>query len=259
MAYFAGLDIGSAQSKAVIMQDRILISYSTRLTEGNFSGSAESVLNAALLKAGVSFDDIDRIGALGLGAGFISYPYVKISDISCQSRGTHFLFPSVRTVIEIGNQASKIIKVTEAGKVADCLVSDRCAAGSSRVLQIIAKVLKVNLDEMGSLSLEATNPVKFTTGCAVFLETEAISRVAEGASKQDIIAGLHQTLSSRIVAMAQRMRLEEDFVVTGGGAKDAGLVKLMQKHIGRRLMVPEEPLITGAIGAALIAAEKGDG
>ena len=256
MPYIAGLDIGSAQSKAVIMQDRTLLAYSTRPTEGNFTQSAEDVFKTALEKANLSYTDIDLIGALGLGAAFISYPFTKISDISCQSRGTHFLFPTVRTLIEVGNQASKFIKVTAVGKVSDCLVSDRCAAGSSRVLQIIAKVLKIDLEDMGALSLNSTHPVKFTTGCAVFLETEAISRVAEGMSKENIVAGLHHTLAARISAMAQRMRLEGDYVITGGGAKDGGLVKLMETKMGQRLLVPEEPLITGAIGAALIAFER---
>lgn len=256
MPYMAGLDIGSAQSKAVIMQNSTLLSYSTMPTGGNFSKAADSVLETALEKANMSYSDIDLIGAFGLGASFISYPYIKISDISCQSRGTHFLLPTIRTLIEVGNQASKIIKVTEGGTVADCLVSDRCAAGSGRVLQIIAKVLKIDLKDMGSLSLNSTRPVKFTTGCAVFLETEAICRVAEGMSKENIVAGLHQTLAARISAMAQRMRLEKDYAITGGGAKDSGLLRLMEEKMGQHLLVPDEPLITGAIGAALIAAER---
>ncbi|MFC1856992.1 acyl-CoA dehydratase activase [Thermodesulfobacteriota bacterium] len=256
MRYIAGLDIGSAISKAVIMEDDKLLSFSTATTEGNFSSAADSVLEDALAKAKLSLADIHTIGALGLGATFITHPFEKVSDISCQSRGTHYFFPSVRTLIEVGNQASKIIKVTPKGKVADCLVSDRCAAGSSRILQIIAKVLKVNLEDMGQLSLDSTAPVKFTTGCAVFLETEAVSRVAEGSSKENIIAGLHNALASRISAMAQRLRLEADFAITGGGAKDSGLVKIMEDRLGHSLLVPENPLITGVIGAALIAAEK---
>jgi predicted CoA-substrate-specific enzyme activase len=140
--------------------------------------------------------------------------------------------------------------------VADCLVSDKCAAGSGRILQIIAKVLGITIEEMGKLSLQATQPAKFTTGCAVFLETEAISRVAEGTAKEDIIAGLHHTLAARIGAMAQRMRVEDDCAFTGGGAVDIGLVKIMEKRIGKKITTPEDPLITAAIGAALIAAEK---
>jgi predicted CoA-substrate-specific enzyme activase len=256
MSYIAGLDIGSALSKAVIMHNRTLLSSSIKPSEGNFSDAISSVLKAVLEKAKLTFPDIDLIGACGLGASFISHPYTKITEISCQSRGTNYLLPTVRTLIEIGNQASRIIKVTAEGKVADSLVSDKCAAGSGRILQIVAKVLKVDLKNMGQLSLESTHPVKFTTGCAVFLETEAISRVAEGASKENIIAGLHQALASRIAAMSHRMRIEEDCAITGGGACDSGLVKIMEEKLGKNVMVPDNPLITAAIGAALIVAEK---
>jgi len=252
----AGLDIGSAQSKAVIMEEGSRLSFSTRPTEGDFARAANGVLKEALERANLSGSRVKLVGACGLGASFISYPGRKTSEISCQSRGTHYLFPTARTLIEVGNQTSKIIKITGEGKVADCLVSDRCAAGSSRVLQVIAKVLNVNLADMGPLSLKSISPVRFTTGCAVFLETEAISRVAEGNSKEDIIAGLHKTLAAKILAMAQRLGLEEDCVITGGGARDTGLVKTMEKQAEMRLIVPDEPLITAAIGAALIAAER---
>ena len=256
MSYIAGLDIGSALSKAVIMQNRTLLSSSIKPSEGNFTDAINSVLKEALKKAKLIISDIDLIGACGLGASFISHPYTKITEISCQSRGTNYLLPTVRTLIEIGNQASRIIKVTAEGKVADSLVSDKCAAGSGRILQIVAKVLKVDLKNMGQLSLESTQPVKFTTGCAVFLETEAISRVAEGASKENIIAGLHQALASRIAAMSHRMRIQEDCAITGGGACDSGLVKIMEEKLGKNVLVPDNPLITAAIGAALIVAEK---
>jgi len=256
MAYIAGLDIGSALSKAVIMQNGTLIASNIRPTEGNFSLSAEHVLADALQKAQLSQTDIDRIGACGLGVTFIAHPFTKITEISCQSRGTHYLLPTVRTLIEVGNQSSRVIKVTPKGKVADCLVSDKCAAGSGRILQIIARVLGVSIEDLGPLSTKSTHPAKFTTGCAVFLETEAISRVAEGTPKEDIIAGLHRTLAARIAAMAHRMHVEEDCAITGGGAVDIGLVKTMEAEIGKNILIPQEPLITAAIGAALIVAEK---
>jgi predicted CoA-substrate-specific enzyme activase len=162
----------------------------------------------------------------------------------------------VRTLVDVGNQSSRVIKVTESGRVADFLFSDKCAAGSGRILQIISRVLGVKIEELGELSVKSHNPVKFTTGCAVFLETEAISRIAEGNPQEDIAAGLHKTLASKICAMIHRMRLEEDCAVTGGGAKDKGFVTAMEKMLGKKVLVPDEPLITGAIGAALIAKER---
>jgi len=256
MSHIAGLDIGSALSKAVILSNGTLLSSAVRPTEGNFALAAEGVLSEALEKAKLSLSDLACIGACGMGATFIDHPFTKITEISCQSRGTHFLLPTVRTIIEIGNQTSRAIKVTSQGKVADCQAGNKCAAGSGRVLQIIARVLRINLTEMGQLSLQSSKPAKFTTGCAVFLETEAISRVAEGMSKADIVAGLHRALAIRTAAMALKMNVEEDCAMTGGGAVDIGLVKTMEKEIGKSIVVPEDPLITGAIGAALIASER---
>lgn len=255
-ACIAGLDIGSALVKSVVMEGGELLAFSVTPTGGHFSRSADKVLNESLEKAQRSLADVAVIGAGGFGVPFISHAVTSVSEISCQSRGTHYLLPTVRTVIEVGNQTSRIIKVSETGKVADSLASDKCAAGSGRVLQVIARVLKISQQDMGALSLTSIRPAKFTTGCAVFLETEAISRVAEGTPEADIIAGLHQALGSRISALAQRMRIETDMAITGGGAKDQGLVKTMEKMLGTALLLPEEPLITGAIGAALIAAER---
>ncbi len=255
-ACIAGLDVGSALVKAVILQDGELLSFSITPAGGHFGRAADKVLQEALEKAQRSMSDVTVMGAGGLGVSFVSHPFTKITEISCQSRGAHHLLPTVRTLIEVGNQTSRVIKVTSKGKVADAVASDKCAAGSGRVLQIIAKVLKVNQQDMGTLSLKSGHPAKFTTGCAVFLETEAISRVAEGTPEEDIIAGLHRALGSRIAGMAQRMRIEKDMAVTGGGAKDMGLVKTLEKILKVDLLVPDEPLITGAIGAALIAAER---
>ena len=255
-----GLDIGSAFSKAVIMgADGSLLSYSVMPNHGNFSEAADLVLMDALEKAGVSVADLTLIGACGYGVHFISRPCTKITEISCHSRGVNYLMPSVRTLIEVGNQSARVMKTSPKGKVADSLVSDKCAVGSGRILHIIAKVLKVQLEQLGELSQSATQPAKFTTNCAVFLETEAISRVAEGTPKQDIIAGLHKTIAAKIGAMIQRMKIEADCVMTGGAALDSGLVAMMEKEIGQKVHVPKEPMISGAIGAALIVLEKRGG
>ena len=259
MGWIAGLDIGSSSSKAVLMQDSTLVAHSIQTTEGNFSNAASEVLHAVLDAANLRSNELDLIGASGLGASFIPYPSVKISDIACHSRGAYFYQPSIRTLIEIGNQVSRVIKVTPHGKVAGCTTGDKCAAGSGRILQIVAKVLQVKLQDLGTISIASKKPAKFTTGCAVFLETEAVSRVAEGIPKEDIIAGLHQTLATKIAVMAHKMKVEEDCAIIGGGALDIGLVKVVEQKIQHRLFIPEEPLLSGAVGAALIAAERSAG
>lgn len=256
MGFIAGLDIGSAFSKAVVLEDGVLVSHGVRATEGDFAQVAGSLLDDVLKSAGLRPEDLDLIGASGLGASFVPYPHRKIADISCHSRGAHFFVPTVRTLVEIGNQVSRVIKVSPKGTVADSSTGDKCAAGSGRILQIVAKVLKIDLKDMGKISAEAVRPAKFTTGCAVFLETETISRVAEGTPKADIIAGLHQTLATRISVMAHRLKVETDCVFVGGGALDEGLVRVVEKEIRQPLFVPRDPLVSGAVGAALIAAER---
>ena len=254
--YIAGLDIGSAFSKAAILCNGALLAYDVRPTSGNFTKAADLVLGKALSKAGLSIDDMRHIGTCGLGVPFISPTYKKITDLSCHSRGTHHEIQTVRTLIEVGNQSARVLKITPKGRVADCIVSDKCATGSGRVLQIIAKVLNVDVEQMGELSLKSTQHAKFTTNCAVFLETEAISRIAEGTPKEDIVAGLHHAISIKIGTMVQRLKIETDCVMTGGVSLDNGLKAMLEKQIGQEIRVPEHPMITGAIGAALIAAEK---
>lgn len=251
----AGLDIGASLSKAVIMRDKEILSYSIKPISGNFSNAASYVFEEALEKCGLSYEDIQIIGATGLGASFIKHPFVKNTEVACQSRGTHYLLPSARIVIEVGDQASRVIKVTEQGKVADCVVNDRCATGSGRILQIISKVLQVNVADMGKLSLKSTNPVFFSTGCSVFAETEAISRIAEGAKVEDIVSGLHYAIAIKIHSMIEKIKMDGDCAITGGGGKDAGLIRMIEKTINKKLLLPDEPLITGAVGAALKATD----
>jgi predicted CoA-substrate-specific enzyme activase len=259
MGYLAGLDIGSAFSKAVILKNGSLLAYDIRPTSGNFSAAADLVLDEVVRKAKLSRADLNLIGACGLGVPFVSQDFKKVAELSCHSRGANFLVPTVRTLIEVGNQSARVMKTTPRGKVADSLVSDKCASGSGRILQIISRVLRVDLDQLGPLSAKATRPAKFTTNCAVFLETEAISRIAEGTPKEDIIAGLHRTLAVKIAAMVNRLKAERDCVMTGGAALDSGLVAMMEDEIGQKIEVPEQPMITGAIGAALIAQERAGG
>jgi (R)-2-hydroxyacyl-CoA dehydratese activating ATPase len=252
----AGVDVGSIMAKAVIMEDERIIAYDIMPIGGNFADTANRVLDVALAKAGVPYDRLDMVGATGLGASFLRGEHIDSTDVTCQSRGMHYLFPSVRIVIEIGDQSSRVIKLTEKGKVADCVVNDRCAAGSGRILQIIAKVLHTDINDLGGLSTKSSEPVRFSTACSVFLETEIISRIAEGTPKGDIIAGLHQAMANKILAMARKVKMEGACGVTGGGAKDVGLVKILRETMGVELLVPDEPFITAAIGVALIATEK---
>jgi len=256
MAHVAGVDIGSAFSKAVIFDGSKVVSYNIAPSVGNYRDTAEKVVAGALAKAGLSPGDIDYTVATGYGASSVASHNQVASDIYCQGKGASLLFPSVRTVIDVGGRFSKVSKVDGKGRTRRFLQSEKCAAGSGRFLQVIARVLQVDLEEIGELSLKSQRRVDFNTGCAVFAETEAVSRVAEGTAKEDILAGLHRALAAKIQTLVERIGVEPDCALIGGGARDIGLVKSIEEVMGLKLLVPEEPQIVAALGAALIAEEK---
>jgi predicted CoA-substrate-specific enzyme activase len=256
MVYVAGIDIGSAFSKAVVMAKNMIVSYHVLPSGGNYKLTADEVAGEALTRAKLSFTDIAYTVATGYGGASVSFSNEVVTDISCNGRGVSYLFPSARTVIDIGGQFTKVFKLDERGKPTAFLLSEKCAAGSGRFLQIIAKVLQIDLEDIGGLSLRSQRKVDFNTGCAVFAESEAISRIADGVLKEDILAGLHRTLAAKIQTMVERVRIEPECAVIGGGAKDIGLVRSIEESLGCSLLVPEEPQIVAALGAALIAEGK---
>jgi (R)-2-hydroxyacyl-CoA dehydratese activating ATPase len=256
MIYVAGVDIGSAFSKAVIMAKSEIISYHVIPSGGNYKRAAEEVAGKALTNAKLSLNDIDYTVATGYGAANVSFAQGEASDISCLARGVYYLFPTARTAIDIGGQFTRVCRVDNRGKATAFLLSEKCAAGSGRFLQVIAKVLQIDLKDIGELSLKSRNRVDFNTGCAVFAESEAVSRIAEGAAKEDILAGLHRTLAAKVRTMVERLGIEPDCALVGGGAKDIGLVQSIEEGLALSLLVPEEPQIVAALGAALIAGEK---
>jgi predicted CoA-substrate-specific enzyme activase len=253
MPYFVGVDIGSAFSKAAVLAGSELISYHIIPSGGNYKLAADEVVTEALTKAGLSFRDIACTVATGYGGSNVSFANRLITDISCQGRGIFHLFPSVRTLVDIGGQFSRVIKLDNEGRAIAFLLSEKCAGGSGRFLQIIAHVLQIDLKEIGPLSLKSKKKINFNTGCAVFAETEAISRIAEGAATEDILAGVHRALAAKIQNLVERLGIEQDVALAGGGAKDIGLVRSIEETLGINTLVPEEPQIIVALGAALIA------
>ena len=256
MDYFLGVDIGSGFSKAIVLADGTAIAHALVPSAGNYRQAAEKVMADALWKANLSSDRVSYTVATGYGASCLSCSNEVLTDISCQAKGISHLFPSVRTVIDIGAQFTKVIKLDDAGRVTGFILNEKCAGGSGRFLQIIARVLQIDLDEIGELSLKSQNPVDFNTGCAVFAESEAVSRIAEGVPKEDILSGVHKAMASKIINLVERIGPEKDCALTGGGAKDFGLVKTLEKSLGMGLSVPEKPQISAALGAAMVAKEN---
>lgn len=248
--YFAGVDIGSTMTKVVIMAEDIVASV-IGPTGAEHRKLANKVMEEVLAKAKLPFDEITYIVATGYGRINVPFADKQITEITCHARGIRNFLPTARTVIDIGGQDSKGIKLSD-GRVVKFVMNDKCAAGTGRFLEVISEVLGVKLDDIGNLSLTAKNDVLISNTCTVFAEQEVVGRLAEGVPVEDLLAGLHKAISTRIYGMVNRLKIEKDVVVTGGGAKNIGLVKALEVKLGFPLLLPPEPLLTGAVGAALL-------
>jgi (R)-2-hydroxyacyl-CoA dehydratese activating ATPase len=251
-----GIDIGSAFSKGLIMCDRKIAGAYITPSGGNYRLTASKVKEQLFSKCGLSENDISHIIATGYGSKNVDFADDSLTDISCHSRGVFYLFPAAKTIVDIGDLFSKAFRIDETGNPVNFLLSGKCAGGSARILQKIASVLQVEIDDIGELSLRSKKRIDFHTGCAVFAETEAISRVAEGTTTEDLLAGIHRALASQINSLADRIGIERDYALVGGGAKDIGLVKAVEEIVGFNVVVPREPQMTAALGAAVIGIER---
>ena len=251
-----GIDIGSGTSKGVITEEGKPEAYYLLPSGVNYRAVAQKLRQELLVKAGLSPEDITSTVVTGYGGRSVPFGSYQVADMRCCARGIISVFPPVRTVIDVQGMSSQVIRVSEEGQVTNFVVSERCAAGSGRFLDIIANVLRIELEDIGPLSLKSGNPVTFTTGCAVFGESEAISRVSEGASKEDILAGVHEALANKLSTLVDRVGLEKECAISGGGALNVGLVKSVEEKLGIQLLVPPHPQFITALGAAIIAKEN---
>jgi predicted CoA-substrate-specific enzyme activase len=255
--YYAGVDIGSVSIAAVLIAAGQIMATEIVVSGGNYKDAARKVLDSVLSRTGIDMDGLSGIVVTGVGAESAPFAGPLVSDISCQAAGCHCLFPSARTVVDIGGQFTKAVRITPQGRVADFLMSEKCATGSGRFLQVIARILQVPLEDIGSLSLKSTTPVEFSTNCAVFAESETVSRIAEGARAGDILAGVHRAMASKVAMLVKRVKMEPDIVLTGGGGEDAGLVQAINTALDIHVLVPDLPRFTAAFGAACLAEKKG--
>ena len=249
-------------TKVVIMNQAMLASV-IGPTGPEHRKLANRVMEEALVKAKLPFNDITYVVATGYGRINVPFADKQITEISCHARGVGYLLPEARTVIDIGGQDSKGIKLSN-GRAVDFVMNDKCAAGTGRFLEVTAEGLGVKLEDMGRLSLAAKSKVEISSTCTVFATQEVVAKLSEGVPLPDIIAGLHEAIATRIYSMVGRLKIEREVALTGGGAKNIGLVKALEAKLGYSVLVPPEPLLTGAIGAALLgkdiaqqAAEKG--
>lgn len=255
MAYFIGIDIGSEMSKGVITRGSELLAHQVITSGIDYRITAQKLREELLARLQLSPEDIAYIVATGQGSDFVPFSNGRVDDIRCCARGINNFSPLVRTVIDIGDQSSRIIQVSDKGQVTNFAVNERCATGSGQFLKIIANVVHVDLDDIGPLSLSAKNPVTLTTGCAVFGESEVISRLSEGISKEDILAGVHRSLAKKMSALIESVGLERECAISGGGGLDVGLIRSIEGELGIELLVPPYPQIITALGAAIMAKE----
>jgi predicted CoA-substrate-specific enzyme activase len=250
-----GIDIGATTGKIVILDDEKILAH-VIIPSGFDTGRTADMLYARGLEhAGISMNDIESVVATGYGRSMVPMVTKAVTEITCHARGAYHSDEDVRTVIDIGGQDSKGIALDEGGRVTDFVMNDRCAAGTGRFLEVMAKALEVNLEDLGALSFRSHEQVQISSTCTVFAESEVISYKNQGKKKEDIVAGLTGAIASRIAGMVNQISIKEEIMLTGGVAFNQGVVSALQKKIGKPIVVPENPQIIGALGAALIASE----
>ncbi len=253
--YFAGIDIGSTMTKVVIIDDEEnIVSSVISHTGAEHRRLANRVMEEALKKADISFDEIDYVIATGYGRINVPFADRQVTELSCHARGVSKFLPTVHLAIDIGGQDSKALKIRD-GKLIDFVMSDKCAAGTGRFLEVLAPTLGLKVEDLGEVSLKATKKIKISSTCTVFGQQEVISLLSEGEAIADIVAGLHDAIASRVSSMARKLKIEPDVVFTGGVAKNSGVARALGEKLGYDIFIPDEPLLSGALGAALLGKE----
>ncbi|HEX3011360.1 MAG TPA: acyl-CoA dehydratase activase [Syntrophomonadaceae bacterium] len=254
--YTMGIDIGSASSKVVILENGHSIAAETVVPVGTGTTGPTRALEEALKQSELKREDIVRTIATGYGRVTFRGADEQISEITCHARGVHFLVPTVRTIIDIGGQDAKAIKLSPQGVVSNFVMNEKCAAGTGRFLEVMARVLEVDVGDLAELGAKAHKISPISSTCTVFAESEVISQLAAGETAADVVAGIHQSVARRVAGLVGRLGIIPDVVMTGGVAKNFGVVEAMQKALKMSVMVAPKSQLTGALGAALIAFEE---
>jgi len=269
-----GLDIGSRSAKCVILEDDLLLTYGQIETGPETVKTAYAVVDAAVNRkselwgenrlrlpdvdtAHLTIEDMACIVATGYGRAVVPFAHANLTEISCHARGAHWFVPGVSTILDMGGQDCKAIRVNERGEVTNFVMNDKCAGGTGRFMEIIADVLKIPLFEIGELSLTSTRDIPFSRTCAVYAKSEAVRFMRQGVGKADILAGLHESISKRVMSLLRAVGIRDKFVLTGGIAKNIGVVTRIREKVGEiKIHMPPEPMIAGAVGAALFAGDR---
>jgi len=255
----AGIDIGAKFVKVVVMKDGKLAAKA--MTMGGFDqkASSEETFRKALEEAGATESDVKMVIATGAGKDEFRLKSEKVTEVTADARGASIVLPSARTIISVGAEEGRAIRMDAQGKVVDFAINEKCAAGAGAFTEAMARALEVKVEDLGRLSLQSTNAVPMNAQCAVFAESEVVSLVAAGTSKPDIARAIHDAIASRISSMARRISVENDVLLIGGVAKNKGFAESLRRDLQMNVVVPEDPDFISALGAAYVAYERASG
>ncbi len=253
--YTAGIDIGSITTKAAVIDENGIAGTKIILTGYNPSEAGRRVLDELLRECSLRSADLAAVVATGYGRNSADFGGKTLTEIICHGAGAHYLNPDVRSVVDVGGQDSKALVIDELGKTKDFAMNDKCAAGTGRFLEVMARALEVDLDEFGPLSLRSNQPSRISSICTVFAESEVISLIAKGEMREDIIAGIHESVAARVATLAHRAGVRPPLMMTGGVARNVGVVKALERKLEMPVEVSPRAQVNGAIGAAVLAME----
>lgn len=253
--YTLGIDVGSTSSKAVILKDNAEIVSCIVVPLGTGTSGPDTAYAEVFKSAGLTQADIAWTVATGYGRLKCSYANEQISELSCHAKGINFLLPNVRTIIDIGGQDAKAIRLGPEGQLVNFQMNDKCAAGTGRFLEVMARVLDLDINDLGPVSEKAQKPVKISNTCTVFAESEVISHMSTDVGIENIAAGIHNSVAQRVAGMAGRIGLEPDFAISGGVALNIGVVHALERALGYEIIAHPYCQLAGALGASRLAWE----
>jgi predicted CoA-substrate-specific enzyme activase len=254
MSFAAGVDVGSTQTKAVVINEaREIVGRALIDTGANVTAAAEKAFQESLNSASLGEEEVEYVIGTGYGRYKVTFGNKQITEISCHGRGAAHMFPDTRTVIDMGGQDSKAIRVSPEGEIVDFCMNDKCAAGTGRFLGAASVALDIPLGELGPTALGAEKPVRISTTCTVFAESEVLSWLGKGKKVEDILWGVHQSIAARSIGLLRRVGIEDEITFTGGVARNVGMIKALEDGMDKKLNVSDESHFMGALGAALFA------
>lgn len=251
----AGLDCGAKMTKVLLLKDGDVLARSQTVTGFDQREAIEKVMDEALKQANLSLEQLDGICATGSGRKVVPFQTKEVTEVGAAAKAAVFLYPSARTVVDVGAEEGRGIKCDEAGKVIDFAVNEKCAAGAGSFTEAMARALEVTLEDFGRISLQSKQAVPMNAQCAVFAESEVVSLVHAKTSKEDIARAVHDAIASRITSMLRRVGIEKEVVLIGGLALNPGFVDALKRDLEMEIHIPADPEFTGALGAAIAATQ----